>query len=107
MFWLGSLISHVLQCHAVPGIDLKPRFAIFLRTGKDFIDAGGAVPLRRFPVLRQIDSNRNVLIAELQMARLVLFVVGPGKADVRQAVEADDTVGHWIGDRTVIDRTFG
>ena len=60
-----------LAVHAVSGIDLKPRFVIFLRTAKDFIDTGGAVPLRGFRVFRQIDSNRNVLVTELQMARLI------------------------------------
>ena len=60
--------------HAVLGVDLEARRALVVT--HDLVDPGRAIALRRFGIVRQIDRDRHMRVRELQVDRLVLFVIG-------------------------------
>ena len=73
MFWLGSLMSQVLQCTQFCALIWN--FGLPSRL-QHFVDASRAIALRRLGVLRQVDLDGDCWILQLQMDRLILFVVG-------------------------------
>ena len=80
--------------HAVLEIDHKARvFALFLH---HLIHTCGAIALRRFCVFGQVHRDRQVRVAQLQMAGLAFFVVCHRKADVGQAVKRQRAIGLWV-----------
>ena len=62
-----------LAVHAVLGVDLEALGAVFL--GDHFIHASRAVTLRRFIVERQVGADRDARVFQLQVARLLFFMV--------------------------------
>ncbi len=81
--------------HAVAGADLEPRLAVFL---DDLVDARRAITLRGFVKLRQVVFDRHGFVPELQVRRLVLFMIRAREEHRRQPVETDDAVRFRIVD---------
>jgi len=75
--------------HAVRFVDLQSQLLLVAVDRHVFVDAGGAEARLGAIVTRQIDGRRNRRVLELQVARLLLLVVGVATADVGKEVEAD------------------
>src|SRR3546814_9132197 len=82
---------------AVLGVDDELRVAFFL--ADDLVNARRAITLRRLVVHRQIVIDRNIGIAQRQVDRLILLMVGIRQEHRRQAIKSDHTVGLGIGNR--------
>src|SRR5215216_882531 len=82
--------------HAVLRVDLKAKPSALVH---HLINASGAIALRRLRIDRKRVADRNRAVLELQVNRLVLFVIGAGESQIGQAVEGYDAVGFGIIDR--------
>ena len=106
----GDVLRRVLDIagfavDAVLGVDLETRVGA-IRLPHDFIHARRAVALRRLVESRQVIGDRNGRILELQMDRLVFFVVGRRQEDRGELVEGYLAVRLRIVDRLALGRLF-
>ena len=85
----GFAVNTVLEVH----LELRTVFAL-----KDLVDTCGAVALRRFIELWQVDRDRNRRVFQLKVARLRLFVVGKAERHVGQAVKRQNAIGFRVVD---------
>src|SRR3546814_13042917 len=84
---LGGILDVArLAMDAVLGVDDELRVAFFL--ADDLVNARRAITLRRLVVHRQIVIDRNIGIAQRQVERLILLMVGIqiGRASGRERV---------------------
>ncbi len=105
----GDVLCRVLDVaglavNAVLGVDLEALLAVFL--GHHFIHAGRAVTLGRFIVHRQVLGDRNARVGQLQVARLLFFVVGTRDEHRAEFVEADLAVRFRVVDLLAVGRQF-
>ena len=85
---------------AVLRIDHEPRTGFLHVIGIDnFINPDRAIKPRRFSVLGQIAGDRDRRVLQLQMDRLIFFVVGVLQKHGGGLVETEFAVGLGIGDR--------
>ena len=84
---------------AVLRVDDKARIGLGVLIAIDnFIHASRAIQPRRFAINRQILSHGNRRIGQVQMHRLVLFMVGARHKHRGQFVERYFAIRPWIGD---------
>lgn len=75
--------------NAVLGVDNEFFFVALLH---DFIDRRRAITLRGFGIKRQIGLDRNLRIAQLQMAWLALFMHGVRQSHRGQTIKCQNAV---------------
>ena len=97
MFWVGSLMSQVLQWTQFWALIWSRRFTTL--AFHEFVNARRAITLLGTGIDRQVDGRRYVGVLERQMNRLVFLVIGVRYEHRRQAVEGQHAVGLGIVDR--------
>ena len=93
-------MNAVLRIYLQPGV----RFIIVI---ENFIDSGRAVALLRRGVFRQIDVNRDTVVLQGEMNRLILLMIGRREGNAGQSVKGHDTIRFRILDRLIIGGIAG
>ena len=89
--------------HAVLKVDLEPRVRSVI-IAQNFVNASRAVALSRLSIFWQVHANRHAIVIQLKMAGLRFFVVGGGKAYVRQAIKAENAIRFRILNLWIVSR---
>src|SRR5690606_24532935 len=80
-----------LAMDAVLRVDLQPRIRAVL-VGQELIDASRAEALLWSGIFLVVHIDRDVLVLQRQMDRLILLMVGVGEEDRRRLVESIDAI---------------
>src|SRR5271166_2334849 len=90
MFCAGSLMSQVLQWTQFLRVDDEARVGAFGLVGiDDVVNASRAIEPRRLAIPGKVVANRNRRVAQLEVDRLILLMVGVRQEDRRGFVEGD------------------
>ena len=100
--WNAACLNNGANCPHNAGGDFD--FGASVIIAQNFVNASRAVALSRLSIFWQVHANRHAIVIQLKMAGLRFFVVGGGKAYVRQAIKAENAIWFRILNLWIVSR---